>query len=106
MAELTDNQEYCKRMLSQWVGGDHHLGKIHPFGHGIKMSYRGDLATFDSSKLTNLVLLAHRWRVRVSLTSAGIAGVNVCCWKRKESGSLFERHPGLEELAARCLGSV
>lgn len=104
--DLNHNQEYCKKLLSDWVGGDHHLGKVYPFGEGIKMSYRGDLATFDSSTLTHLVILAHQRRVRVSLTSAGIAGINVCLWRRKESGSMFERHPGLEELAARCLESV
>ena len=64
----------------------------------------GRLATFDFDHLTKLVLAAHKNCVRVEIEPANMQGVRVTFWPRdKAEGSMFERHPTLEQLAQRAL---
>lgn len=104
LALMTEDQLYCRQMLSVWVGGDHRLDKIEPFGVGIAMRWSQDLSTFDFDRLTALVLLAHKYWVRVSIQSHAPRYIKIVCHRRKPDGDrIYERHPGLADLAAKAL---
>lgn len=98
----TDNQQYCINLFTLWACGEHHLPKVHEFGCGVCINYSGDLSTFDFDLLTFLVLLAHRYRVRIELASSGPGKVRIIAHRRKSEGSTTQRHPGLTELTKRA----
>lgn len=98
---FSEDQLFCKSMLSEWVCGDHHLPHVHHFGTGICINFYGDLSTYDGSRLTTLVLLAHRDFVRVEIASSGPRRVRVIAHRRKpqEAGDrIHQRHPSLDDL--------
>jgi len=98
---LSKDQLYCKDMLSEWVGGEHHLPKVKEFGTGICINFSGDLSTYDWNRLTTLVLLAHRDLVRVEIASSGPRMVRVIAHRRhprEENDSQWQRHPSLDDL--------
>ena len=98
---LTEDQLFCKRMLSEWVGGDHHLPKVKEFGTGICINYYGDLSTYDWNRLTRLVLLAHRDYVRVEIASSGPRMVKVIAHRSAPTTNgdkQWMRHPSLDDL--------
>ena len=98
---LTEDQKHCKAMLSEWVGGDHHLPKVLHFGTGICINHFGDLSTYDWNKLTRLVLLAHRDFIRVEIASSGPRMVKICAHRRAarvEGDKQWQRHPSLDDL--------
>ena len=95
---MTLDQEYCRKALSRWSGGDHHLPKVYEFGVGICINHHGDLSTFDFDRLSQLVLIAHRYRVRIEIDSSCPGMVKIIAHRRKEVGSLTVRHPSLSEL--------
>jgi len=98
----TEDQEYCRRALSRWVGGDHHLSKVYEFGEGICINTMQDLSTFDFDKLTQLVLIAHRYRIRIEIGSSGPRAVRIIAHRRKAEGTLSVKHPGLSDLRDMC----
>lgn len=98
---MTEDQEYCTEMLADWVLGSHHLPKVHEFGTGVCINYAGDLSTYDHDRLTRLVLLAHKYSVRIEIGSSGPGMVKVIAHRRipKEEGQRFwQGHPTLEHL--------
>lgn len=96
---MTEDQKYCKEMLSEWVGGDHHLPKVHEFGTGICINFYGDLSTYDWNRLTRLVLLAHRDAVRVEISWSGPRMVKIIAHRRSRDGDrIYNRHPSLADL--------
>lgn len=99
--QLTEDQMFCRSVLSEWVCGDHHLPPVKEWGDGIAITYRGDLSTFDFDRLTSLVLLAHLHCVRISIGAASPREVRIIVHRRKPEGNLMQRHPSLEELKAR-----
>ena len=98
----TEDQEYCRKAFSRWVGGDHHLPKVYEWGLGICISVHGDLSTFDWDRLTYLVLIAHRYHIRIEIGSSGPRAVRIIAHRRKSEGTLSVRHPGLSELRDAC----
>ena len=99
---LTEDQEYCRKALSFWVGGDHHLPNVYEWGDGICINMSSDLSTYDWTRLTQLVLIAHRYRIRIQIGSSGPRMIRIIAHRRQERGHLFERHPGLSELRDEC----
>lgn len=98
--KLSEDQEYCRRALSMWVCGDHHLPKVSEFGNGICINFHGDLSTFDFNRLTQLVIIAHRYCVRIEITSSGPRMVRIIAHRRSRTEtSITKRHPGLTALA-------
>ena len=102
---MTTDQKFCKRMLAEWAGGEHHLPKCFPFGEGVCINWYGDLSTYDFDRLTSLVLLAHRDGIRIGILNSGPRMVRICA-HRRETGPRNGRgscqwHPSLEDLAKR-----
>lgn len=101
MSEYTESQEACIALLEDFAGGRHHLPKIKEFGRGVCVNYRGDLSTFDSDKLTRLVILAHKRAIRIEIGSSGPGMVKIIAHKRQHGDRatlrFHERHPTLME---------
>lgn len=78
--------------------GEHHFpGKLQPYGEGWAMSHTGSLATYDFNELTRLVILAHDRCVRVQVEQGGPNRLKIAIWKRAREGSMYERHPTIEQ---------
>jgi hypothetical protein len=61
----------------------------------IEITYH-EVSTFDYSDLTRLVLLAHRMAIRISIIPAG-RYLKIQFSVRTREGSVYERHPTIEE---------
>jgi hypothetical protein len=98
--DLDAQAQRCWDLLATAFGGEHHVGSVYFCGRGVEMSTTRDLATHDSSILTQLVLLAHSMRCRVSIGSSGPRRVKIMVHpRRSDSKHHMEGHPGLEDLA-------
>ncbi len=94
-----DDQWACCKMIFDLIGGEHHLcGKVKEWGRGICYNTRhNNLATFDFSLLTNMVLMAHDRIIRVEIVPSGPGMLKWCLWKRKNrDGKHYEKHPTIE----------
>lgn len=90
--------------LGEVFHGIHHIpGDLKPFGNGWKISaYSSRLSSYDFDSLTRLVLLAHDRCVRVEIVQGGPARVGIVIHqRRKRDGSMFERHPTIEQALAK-----
>lgn len=95
---MSDNQWYCAELLEKLFRGWHHVPKIHKYGMGICCNtYSGTLATYDGDMLTRLVFLCHEMKVRAEICSSGPHLVKIALHRRKDEGSMYERHPSLIE---------
>lgn len=66
----------------------------------MEVSVRGDLSTFDSNRLTVLVIACHEKAVRLEITPANPQYIRLRFHRRKREGSTAERHPTIEEAIA------
>ena len=94
--------EEAESFFSRIYLGKHHIpSKIHPYGQGWCVNHYGDLSTFDFNTLTRLVFHAHDQCVRVEIGQSGPRMVKIAIHKRtSRTGSMFERHPTIEEALA------
>ncbi len=96
MAALSEAE--AREFFSIFYRGEHHFpSKLTPYGLGWSMSHFGSLATFDGDDLTRLVLLAHARCIRVQIEQGGPNRLRIAIWKREREGSIFERHPTIEQ---------
>lgn len=106
-SQWTLAQTACIETLTRWVGGSHHLPRVHEFGTGVCINHSGDLSTFDFDRLTTLVLYAHRDAVRIEIASSGPRRVKIIAHKRRhkqnpeERPRMHEYHPTLADLETR-----
>lgn len=100
--QWTPDKQRCYGLLLEFVGGEHHLGKLSHFGTGLRMTTLADMATFDGDSLTRLAILSHKHLCRVSIDSAGPRYLAIQVWARNLTGSLMTRHPSLCDLIERC----
>jgi hypothetical protein len=92
------SKEEATEFFSIFYRGEHHFpGELKKFGEGWAMSYLGGLSTFDLNDLTRLVFLAHDKCIRVDVSQGGPNRLRLAVWKRKREGSLYERHPTIEQ---------
>lgn len=99
-SDMTDDQRECYRLLCDLVHGEHHLiGNITSCGAGIHIGLRClSLATFDFNHLTRLVVMAHDRCIRVEIVPTGFGTIGINLHRRhKREGSIFEKHPTIEE---------
>lgn len=91
--------EEATQFFSDFYGGEHHIPgfKPKPFGLGWCVSHdRGDLATYDFTGLTKLVLMGHDRCIRVSVQAKGKNVMEIAIHKRQRDGSMSSRHPTIE----------
>lgn len=80
--------------FGELLGGEHRIPKsLENFGAGQCIAYSGDMATFDTDFLTRLVLLAHKYCIRVEIQPLNASFVRIAIWQRVARGNQFERHP-------------
>ena len=94
------SKEEATEFFAQFYRGAHHIPGFEPkpFGEGWMIKHdRGDMATYDFDQLTRLVLLAHYKCYRVSVMPNSSNSVKICVWKREREGSLYQRHPTIEQ---------
>ena len=106
---MNDDQWECAQMAADFMGGFHHLSYLRKWGPGIAIDHPNELATFDFSGLTRLVIMAHERCIRVGIdiqtrteTYEGQpyeeSYLFVSFHKRLREGRMSKRHPTLEEL--------
>lgn len=99
----TTDQHHCIDMLAEFAGGKHHLPKVYEWGDGVCINWGQGLSTYDFDRLTRLVLLAHRYAIRVDIGSSGPGMVRIIChrraWLRQFDRTLSTHHPNLADLA-------
>ena len=105
MSNWTEAQQACIEALEEFAFGRHHLPKIHEFGRGVCVNWRGDLSTFDGDKLTWLVIVAHKRAIRFEIASSGPGMVKIICHRRRHGDRKemkgWEWHPTLSDLSER-----
>jgi len=75
---------------TDWRHGSGTAFTLNAYGHG--------LATFDTNRLTRLVIGAHEECIRVEVSPKAFRYLEIAMWPRKgREGSLFERHPTIED---------
>ncbi len=95
--------ERIQAVLASTFGGMHHVFSLKKINEGGPREYwtmihSGDLSTFDFDTLTRLVLWAHEFGVRVSLSNGGPRAIKIMLHARaKRDGSMFDRHPTIEQ---------
>lgn len=100
--QWNEGKQRCWELLSDLVGGEHHMGNVWHCGKGLRMTTFRDFATYDSNLLTRLVLLAHDRLCRCGVANGGPRHIAIEVWPRKATGDFCTRHPGLSELIAQC----
>ena len=114
---FTEDQYRCLGVLESVKGlynwnivGDAHRsshdrinGGFKPCGRGIEVKLRPgeSMSTWDMDELTRIVVRAHKLRVRVCI-SPDFNGLKIYLHPREAEGDLMTRHPGLDDLIARC----
>lgn len=101
---MSDDQWECAQMMAEIYGGFHHLiNDIKPCGRGIENSvYASTLSTFDNSRLTTAVLLAHDRMIRLELSNSSHGRIKVLLHKRHtREGSSMSRHPTIGQAIER-----
>jgi len=100
-AQCTHDQRRCWDTLAKVIHMDRQ--NVYPCGRGIRTSILGEAATHDSGLLTWLVLLAHRYCVRIAITSAGPRRISITAHPRDPSAlSNADGHPSLDDLIRRA----
>jgi hypothetical protein len=92
------SEDKARAFFAAFYRGEHHFpGKIKQYGEGWSMSHFGGMASFDCNELTRLVFLAHARCIRVQVDQGGPNRLRIAIWGRQQEGSMFERHPTLEQ---------
>lgn len=91
-------KEEATAFFAEVYGGEHHIPdyKVREWGFGWCVHHYGELSTFDYSKLTTLVLMAHEKCIRVSIGPHAFKTIRIAIWKRKREGGYSERHPDID----------
>ena len=103
----TEDQKHCLAALAHWCGGYHHLPAPQPFGEGVAINWSGDLATWDWTRLTMLVLTGHAFAVRIEIASSGPRMVKIIAHRRshgeRQALGTTVWHPSLRDLQAEIV---
>lgn len=103
---MSKDQQFCVDVLAIAFGGHHHLPETKEHGSGVHINvYPDSLATFDFDRLTTLVLLAHKYAVRIEIGSSGPKMVKIIAHRRIPGGKdlkQHQRHPTLSDLIAKA----
>jgi len=113
---MSDEDWECAEFLAQFYQGFHHVpGEFKRAGKAsVSLEVNQlSLATFDFNEMTRLVVLAHDKCIRFGVNGPHMvereydgnvyeqATMMIVVSKRKRGGSMFERHPTLDEAVAQ-----
>jgi hypothetical protein len=93
-------KEEATAFFAELYGGEHHIPKhqVFEYGNGWMVKHdRGDLATYDFSQLTKLVLMSHDRCIRASIEPLNMGTLKIAIWKRNREGGMDSRHPTIEQ---------
>lgn len=101
-------RELAVKFFSGLFGGKHHIPApghegehgVREYGDGWYVCYWGGLATWDMSRLTQLVFLAHHYGVRAEVSTAG-RYLRIAIHQRTRDRSSMRGHPTLEQAVGR-----
>ena len=103
--EISSIAKKALTIISYLEHGLHHVSwkqreKFQYFDeHSFIYSRFGNMATYDSSELTTLVVLCHELAVRVEISSIGFRYIKMLFTERQREGkSMYERHPSIDEV--------
>lgn len=97
MKEKMSKQE-AETFFAYLYDGLHHLpNPIKEFGDGYSVASPWGMATFDSGLLTRLVIMAHDMCYRAEIIPKGMSRYLIAIWKRERKGSIWKRHPTMED---------
>lgn len=99
----------AERVLARAYAGIHHVegwSRRRPWGDGLVVTVPGGLSTYDFDVLTRLVVAAHDECVRVQIEPGGPRQLRLAFHVRQREGSMFERHPTIEEAVVRARGGA
>ena len=95
----TPDQWRCIEVVANALRTHECYLKPYPCGKGIRVSFLGDVATYDGNLLTRLVLAAHRYAVRISVVNSGPRRVAIEAHPRDPNNMCtMKGHPSLEDL--------
>jgi hypothetical protein len=99
----TDDQQFIIDALAEWRCGHHHLGKLSAFADGVRMVYYGDLSSYDFDRLTSLVVIAHKYAIRIEIAPCNPRHLAIIAHRRKHTPagqrrSITSEHPGIADL--------
>ena len=98
---MTEAQWEAAQFVAAVYRGFHHVhGKFKPAGRGIEVNVFAGISTYDFDILTRAVVMAHDKCMRLEVASSGPNKLKLYVHKRQREGSMFERHPTLEDAAA------
>lgn len=108
-ALLASFEERANNVLAAVFGGHHHWPKVKKFVSGFcdcyEINYSGNLATWDSDKLTRLVISAHDQCIRAEVGPSGPGMVKIRLHPRAgRNGQMHKRHPSIETAIAQLRG--
>jgi len=99
MAAICDGLGSPWNVLTNWS----RCNWYHTAKGAISFAYPRALCTYDSDRLTSLVLAAHKHRVRVEIEPCNMQNIRIIFWPRDRKSSEFcARHPSLDDLANRA----
>jgi hypothetical protein len=113
---MTEDQWECAKLAARICGGFHHMGKVEDAGNGVCCEiFKSEIATFDFSEMTRIVVLAHDACIRVGFGHATRDAEyegneyeehysRLILHKRQREGSMSQRHPTLEDHIALIRG--
>lgn len=100
MTGLSTFQDRARAVIDDVFGGEHHVQSLQWNERHCKfLTYSPDLATFDFSELTRIVVAAHDHCVRVSVGNGGPRRLRIHIYDRartSEHDPLCAAHPTLE----------
>lgn len=98
-ARLPTVEARAREMLARAYGGLHHLpSPLKTLQGAVTYLHYGDLSTVDWDTLTRLVLGAHEYLLRVSISQGGPQSVRVTVSGRvNRDGTFYEKHPTIEQ---------
>lgn len=107
--KLTPFQARCIEMLG-WIAGGIHNAPIDWKRKGVTWAYgvsgfsvvwkHDHMATWDTSKLTWLVMGCCEARIRLEISVANLSSLRLSFWQRQAEGKMSQRHPSLDEFVA------
>jgi hypothetical protein len=95
------DKEVALDFFAAVLGGRHHVPTLKEWGFGWCITLYGHMSTYDSDRLTALVMLAHDRAMRVEISACNMQYIRLAVHQRSHAADRFySRHPTLEQATA------